>query len=161
MKNINKKIIIVALVFFVLAILSVIFSIGINPAKEKDNNPINQENIKNIIEDKGDKIILDSPKPNQKIKSPVKVTGSARGSWFFEASFPIFIVDWDGKIIGTGVAQAKGDWMTNEFVPFEANISYELESNVYSKKGAIILKKDNPSGLPENDDALEIPIEFE
>ena len=28
------------------------------------------------------------------------------------------------------------------------------------KRGSLILKKDNPSGMPEHDDALEIPIFF-
>ena len=71
---------------------------------------------------------------------------------------PISIVNWDGLIIGQGVAQAKGEWMTEGFVPFEANISFDKAT--YKNNGSIILQKDNPSGLPENDDALEIPIFF-
>jgi len=31
----------------------------------------------------------------------------------------------------------------------------------FSRRGALILQKDNPSGLPEHDDALEISIRFE
>ena len=30
----------------------------------------------------------------------------------------------------------------------------------FSRRGFLMLKKDNPSGLPEHDDALEIPIYF-
>ncbi|MCB9814403.1 YdcF family protein [Candidatus Nomurabacteria bacterium] len=105
-------------------------------------------------------IRVGSPQAGQVISSPVTVTGQARGSWFFEASFPLVVVDWDGLIIGTGFATADGDWMTEEFVPFTGTVSYDLATSTPYRRGAIILKKDNPSGLPENDDAVEIPIEF-
>ena len=105
-----------------------------------------------------DLIILESVHAGSYIESPVTITGKARGNWFFEASFPISIVNWDGLIIGQGIAQAQGEWMTEEFVPFEAKITFDQVT--YKNNGSIILQKDNPSGLPENDDALEIPIFF-
>jgi len=117
------------------------------------------EDIGNELE-KTDLIRLDWPRPNQAIQSPLTITGQARGNWFFEASFPVVVTDWDGKIIGQSIAQAKGDWMTSEFVPFEAKLTFTLDKNVYSNKGALILRKDNPSGLSEHDDALEIPVVF-
>ena len=107
---------------------------------------------------KADLIVLDSPRPNQTITSPLTVTGKARGYWFFEASFPVVLVDWDGRIIAQGIATAKGDWMTADFVPFEATLTFAVDKNAYSNRGALILKKDNPSGLPQNDDALEVPV---
>lgn len=112
------------------------------------------------IKSKSDKIVLESPAPYTTIESPVTLKGKARGNWFFEASFPINIVNWDGLIIGQGIATADGEWMTSEFVPFTASITYTEDANAYSQNGALILKKDNPSGLPEHDDALEIPIVF-
>ena len=154
MQNLNKNIIVVALMVFVLAISSVIF------VNDKSKDTVT-EIIVEPVENKSDKIILDTPKLNEKVNSPIKISGKARGAWFFEASFPVFVVDWDGRIIGQGIAEAKNDWMTEDFVPFEANISYVLDPDIYSKKGAIILKKDNPSGLSENDDALEIQIELQ
>lgn len=111
--------------------------------------------------EKQDLIRISSPRPNDTIKSPVTITGEARGYWFFEASFPVFVVDWDGRIIGQGIATAKSEWMVTDFVPFEANITFDVDPNIYSRKGSLILKKDNPSGLPEHDDALEIPVVFE
>jgi len=107
--------------------------------------------------DKADLIRLNSPLPNQVIKSPLTIKGQARGTWFFEASFPVILTNWDGLIIAQGIATAKSDWMTEEFVPFEAVLEFN-EQQSYSNRGALILKKDNPSGLPENDDALEIPV---
>ena len=96
------------------------------------------------------------------ISSPITITGEARGYWFFEASFPIIIVDWDGRIIAEHYATAEGDWMTEEFVPFTATVEFETPSAIgIINRGAIILKNDNLSGLPENDRALEIPIILE
>ena len=98
------------------------------------------------------------PKPNNEIVSPLTVTGQARGTWFFEASFPVVLTDWDGKIIASGIATAKEDWMTENFVPFEATLTFTKPA--YKNNGFLILKKDNPSGLPEFDQAYEIPISF-
>ncbi|MFA5996447.1 MAG: Gmad2 immunoglobulin-like domain-containing protein [Candidatus Paceibacterota bacterium] len=110
--------------------------------------------------DKSNLIRLTSPLPNAEISSPVTITGEARGNWYFEASFPVFLTDWDGKIIGQGIAEAQSGWMTADFVPFKATLSFDtaLISGQYSRSGTLILKKDNPSGLPEHDDALEIPV---
>ncbi len=110
---------------------------------------------------KDDLIRLNSPRPNQTIQSPLVITGEARGNWFFEASFPVVLVNWDGLIIAQGIATAKSDWMTTEYVPFEAKLDFTIDKNTYSNRGALILKKDNPSGLPEHDNALEVPIIFD
>ena len=107
-------------------------------------------------------IHLTSPLPNAEISSPLTLTGEARGTWYFEASFPVFLTDWDGKIIAQGIATAQGDWMTTAFVPFTATLTFTTAdiSGQYAKRGTLILKKDNPSGLPQYDDAVEIPIRF-
>lgn len=118
---------------------------------------------------KEDLIQVESPRAGEVISSPLTIKGEARGFWFFEASFPVILVDWDGRIIAQGIATAKSDpadggagWMTTEFVPFEAELKFEKPEFVgdFSKRGALIFKKDNPSGLPEHDDALEMPILF-
>jgi hypothetical protein len=92
------------------------------------------------------------------------ITGQARGSWFFEASFPVMLTNWDGLIIAEGIATAKGDWMTMDFVPFTATLSfvtpYANNQPTFMERGTLILQRDNPSGLPENDAALEIPVRF-
>ena len=117
-----------------------------------------------VVEDSGnaaqkaDLIRLASPLPNATVQSPLTITGEARGYWFFEASFPVVLVDWDGRILAQGIATAKDEWMTEEFVPFEATLTFTADPNAYSNRGALILQKDNPSGLPQNDDALEIPV---
>lgn len=115
------------------------------------------ENIGNELS-KADLIRIDSPRPNQIISSPVIIKGQARGNWFFEASFPVVLTNWDGLIIAQGIATAQSDWMTADFVPFVATLTFTVDKNTYNNKGTLILRKDNPSGLPEHDDTLEIPV---
>ena len=108
---------------------------------------------------KSNLIVLSKPELFEIITSPLTITGKARGTWFFEGSFPVILVNWDGLIIAQGVATAQGDWMTEGFVPFTATLKFEKPTN--GTAGTLILRKDNPSGLPEHDDALEVPIRFD
>lgn len=105
-------------------------------------------------------IKIDSPRPNQIISSPLKVTGEAVGYWFFEATFPVEIVDENNNKIAEHYAMATEEWMTNDFVNFETTIDFDLNENLFGKKGKLILKNDNPSGFESNVLSLEIPIVF-
>lgn len=103
-------------------------------------------------------IRVELPKTDEAITSPLTIKGSARGIWFFEASAPVSLTDWDGKIIAEGHITAQGEWMTENFVPFTGELTFTKPS--YGERGTLILKKDNPSGLPEFDDAIEVPVRF-
>ncbi len=109
------------------------------------------------VPDKSNLITVTDLAPNQKIKSPLTVHGKARGTWFFEASFPVRVADADGNILGSGVAEANGDWMTEDFVPFTVKVTFTKPA---TKEGSVTFLKDNPSGLPENEDALVVPVQF-
>lgn len=115
------------------------------------------ENIGNEFEMR-DLIRIDSPRPNQTITSPLTITGEARGYYFFEASFPVVLLDKDGEVLVEHFATAGSSWMTEEFVPFTATL--EFEKSASGEKGTLILKRDNPSDLPENDASLEVPVIF-
>jgi len=114
------------------------------------------EDIGNEIT-KTDEIRLNNPRPNQTIQSPLIVEGEAKGYWFFEGSFVIFLLNRDGNVIASTDAEAQGEWMTEEFVPFRAVLEFQMPS---TKVGLLLLQKENPSGLPENDDELVIPVVF-
>jgi len=113
-------------------------------------------------DDKSDLIVITSPIKDQIITSPLNLEGQARGYWFFEASAPVVLTDWDGRIIAESYITADGEWMTTDFVPFTGELEFEKpEFPEGLNYGFIIFKKDNPSGLPENDDALEFRVYFE
>jgi len=102
-----------------------------------------------------DEVLLTMPKLNQVVISPLIVEGQAGGNWFFEASFPIELIDDQGKVLGQGHVQALSDWMTSDFVPFKGEINYQVAATT---TGKLVLKRDNPSGLPQNDKKIEMPV---
>lgn len=105
-----------------------------------------------------DMIVVDLPFPGAVTGKEFSVIGKARGTWFFEASFPIELVDKDGKQLMVAVAQAQEEWMTTEFVPFKADFK---APESYIGPATLILKKDNPSGLAEYDASVSFPITIE
>jgi len=150
-----KKTLLIIIAVLIVAGLGIIWQL-----KSKQSVKVSGENIGNELE-KQDLIRLTNPQPNDIIKSPLVITGEARGSWFFEASFPVILTDWDGLIIAQGVAKAQSEWMTEDFVPFTATLLFKNPAYPKNKNnGSLILKKDNPSGLPAHNDALEISILF-
>ncbi len=102
-----------------------------------------------------DEVLVTNPKVNQAVNSPLTVEGQARGNWFFEASFPVELIDDQGNILGQSYVQAQSDWMTEKFVPFKGEINYQATATT---TGKLILKNDNPSGLPEYDKRIEMPV---
>jgi len=104
-----------------------------------------------------DVIRVDNPRPNQSIETPLFVAGQARGTWYFEADFPVKLFDGNDFLLGITPAHALGEWMTENFVPFSATLPFAVPS---TSKGRLVLEKDNPSGLPEYADELIIPVYF-
>jgi len=102
-------------------------------------------------------IQVENPKANELISSPLLVKGKARGSWYFEADFPVKLFDNNGFLLGVIPAQAQGNWMTEDFVDFKATLPFAVPS---TSRGKLVLEKDNPSGLPEHDDELTVPVNF-
>jgi hypothetical protein len=99
-----------------------------------------------------------SPTTGQTITSPVAIQGEAPGNWFFEGSFPIQVLNANNNVIGTGTAHAQGNWMTTGFVPFTASITFPPQTS--GLPGILKFNKDNPSGLPQNDQDFQLPIVF-
>lgn len=99
-----------------------------------------------------------TPQPNEVVTSPLQVTGKAVGGWYFEASFPVELRDANGNLVAQGIAQAQSNWMVPDFVVFVSTLTFEQPT---TPAGTLILRKDNPSGLPEFDQQFEVPVRFE
>lgn len=100
------------------------------------------------------RIQVSTPAPGATVPSTFTVSGKAVGGWYFEANFPYEVQDASGKKIAEGPVQAQGEWMTPEFVPF----SFQVAIPNYKGKATLILRNDNPSGLPENAASISIPL---
>lgn len=104
---------------------------------------------------KGVEIEVFKPERDSEAASPLTVIGRVPGNWSFEASFPIELVDADGTVLGRANAQIVGDWMTEELVPFTAEIEFEDSAAMNLR---LVLHKDNPSGLEANEDSVSVPL---
>lgn len=114
------------------------------------------------IDSISDKIIVNSPIANAIIHSPITISGQARGTWFFEGSFPVEIYDSNNKLLGSSVVNfnpksATDTWMTENFVDFEGEIKFSQSTTA---SGYLLFKKDNPSGNPELDESMKLMIKF-
>ncbi len=156
----NKKLVVVIVVSVIVAIF-----VGFLVVFRGDTDqalgtvPVNTEPVVPVVLDKSDVIIVTAPLSNATATSPLIISGKARGYWYFEASFPVKLYDSNGVLLGVAVAQAQSDWMTENFVPFIASLQFTPPTT--TQKGLLVLEKDNPSGLAEHDDAIQIPVRFE
>ncbi|NJY64271.1 hypothetical protein HC174_16130 [Salinimicrobium sp. CDJ15-81-2] len=101
-------------------------------------------------------INVEQPPKNATVSSPLKISGEAKGYWFFEASAPVRLVSQSGTILSERYISATGDWMTEYWVPFEAKLEFETRE----KRGYLIFNRANASGKPEHDRVLRIPVKF-
>lgn len=103
-------------------------------------------------------VSMTSPQSGANVGHTFDIAGQAPGQWFFEAQFPIQVRDPQDNIVGRATGSAQGDWMTEKLVAFKAMMRID---DAYHGPATLILMKDNPSGLPENDDSVTIPIVVE
>jgi hypothetical protein len=106
-----------------------------------------------------DLIVVESPAPGAVIESPLSIRGRARGTLYFEGDFPIVLEDAVGNVVVNSFVTAQGEWMTKEFVPFAAELSFTTPDR--GGRGTLIFRKDNPTDRPELDDAAAIPVFFQ
>src|SRR3989344_4113979 len=138
-------------------LLSVIAIVVLGFFYYRSQSNISSSIVNDFVNQKSDLIVVDNPRPNQVVTSPLEISGKARGTWFFEADFPVRLYDGEGQEIAVGIAKAQGEWMTEEFVPFMATLTFETP---LADKGELVFEKSNPSDLPENADSLRIPVKF-
>lgn len=165
----NTSIKIVAIII-ILVVVGFSFKLINDKYELKDNNSTVTEGENNFDPNKepvikptyvnasDDLIQVELPYPGAVTGKEFKIIGKARGFWFFEASFPVELRTLDGNILGGGVATAQGDWMTEDFVNFTAEMQ---TPSAFTGPAILVLKKDNPSGLPENDAWISFPITVE
>ncbi len=145
----KKSIIFTIIILIIITLLVLIFDIG----RKEVKTPENDINATSTV---GMPIVVNNIKDNQIVSNPIKIFGKARGNWFFEASFPIQLVDADGNILASTAAKADGDWMTTDFVNFSAELSYTKSTS--TRRALLVLNKDNPSGNPDFDQSIFIPV---
>lgn len=102
-------------------------------------------------------VIVEALPANAHITSPMVLHGKALGSWFFEASFPVRVLDATGNIVAEMQARADADWQTPDYVPFTVTLTFAPPQ---TESGFVEFAKDNPSGLPDLDASVRVPVQF-
>lgn len=115
-----------------------------------NTSPVDTSNIIN------DLINVDL-KDDDSIKNLSIIKGEARGYYYFEASFPVKLETLDGKILKTYIVQAKDNWMTEEYVPFDFVLDF---TDIDETEANLVFEKSNPSGLPENDFRYSVRVKL-
>jgi hypothetical protein len=149
----NKIVKYIAIIFAVIIIVLLGILIFVKPAQKPEQGPEPGA----FVSPNGHLVIYE-PNQTEVISSPVTIMGHVTGGgWFFEATFPVKIIDADGTILGQGPAQARGEWTSTGTVPFAATIPFTAP---HSATGMIVFSKDNPSGLPQNNESFSVPVRF-
>jgi len=149
--------------FVILAlVLIVLFVKNTNPKSQPPTSnpeptPITQKQP-TTSPDMSDQIKITSPTIDQVISSPLTITGQALGKWFFEGQFMVYVFDGNKKRLADTQTNAKGDWMSPEFIPFTATIKFDKPA---TPNGFLVFERNNPSNLPQNNAQFVMPIKFQ
>ncbi len=102
-------------------------------------------------------LVITSPKPNEEISSPLKITGYVNGdSWIaFEGQAGIVkLLDSEEREITSNILTAVSEW-TTLLVYFETNLEFQIAKD---EDGTILFLNENPSGLPEKNKEFRLPV---
>lgn len=151
----NKHILII--IIFIIGILLGSFMLfkpkAIAPIVEKSNSPVVEKEIC-----QHENLCVEYPKAGQVVSGTILLKGKAR-KWYFEASFPVRLIDASGKEVLAVPVQAQGEWMTVEFVPFETTIT--IPASAVKGNAMLVFTEDNPAGDEERGrpvESVSIPI---
>lgn len=103
-------------------------------ANEAELEPAGQEAYGLTLEELSD---------GAEVTSPLEISGSASGLWYFEGDFPIELVGENDQVIAQSYVSAQGDWMTEEQVPFTGTIEFDVSEPT---NATLVLLEDDPSG---------------
>jgi len=129
----------------------------LNKACQSTQSPGSNCAVYTYTSPKGVTIRIFSPAKNATVASPIAIIGEVPGNWSSEAQFPVRLVGSGGAVVTSTTAHVLGNWQTSELVPFSAQLTFTA---ALPGTGQVVLAKDNPSGLPINDDSVTIPIKF-
>lgn len=100
---------------------------------------------------------VSAPLVGARTKSPITVTGIAPNDWFFEASFPVTLVDENNQTLAQAPAQAQSDWTVQGPIQFKAELSFLV---LQETRATLVLQEDMP-GENATPREVRVPVVLE
>jgi hypothetical protein len=97
-----------------------------------------------------------APTVGARVQSPLTVSGVAPGDWYFEAVFPLQLMDADGKVVAEAPARAQTDWTAPGDKAFTGELSFDVRVET---PAVVILQEDMPgeeAGAPPRE--VRVPV---
>ena len=145
------------LISIVIFILVLAFTLFVNLFFNKKQNSSVNDSVLTTKDKSGIEVL--SPKPNEIISSPLKITGYVNGGgWIgFEAEVGVVkLFDSRDNELGLAILTAKGEWMQVK-IDFETKLEFKMPED---SQGKLVFYNENPSGEPERNRTFIIPIKF-
>ncbi len=101
-----------------------------------------------------DDIEIEAPLAGARISSPLRASGTADNSWYYEAVFPARLMNRDGTVIAEAPAIAASDWMREGAVPFNIEMAFTVEEET---PASLVLEEDAP-GEDRTPRHVRIPV---
>ncbi len=153
MTKVNKIFLILCLVILV---GTSIFALFVVLSPHKVNNILPQNNNEPSI---NSGLEVFSPKPNDVVSSPLKITGVVKGDGWtgFEGQVGrVTLQDSTGKELASAPLTATTEW-TQLPTHFEANVTFNKGQ---ATSGKLIFHNENASGDPKKEKTFIIPVTF-
>ena len=90
----------------------------------------------------GELAVVDAPAAGARVTSPLTITGTAPGNWYFENQFPVRLVDAQGVVLAESPAIPRINWTENaDPKQFDAMILFAVTQDT---PATLILEEDMP-----------------
>lgn len=103
-------------------------------------------------------IVVRTPKENDTIVSPVRLSGTVSGSdWpvFEGQAGTVDLLDSEGNVLTSGILTVSGN---DKSTDFETVLSFSVSDEV---PGTLVFRNENPSGLPEKEKEFRVLVILE
>ncbi len=146
-KDMKKEILLV--IILAIIIVALLGFLMLMPAKStKTGQAPNVEDIQII-----------SPKANEEVSSPLKITGMVNGNGWagFEGQVgTVKLLDSSGKELAIGILTATTEWTT---LPTNFGTTLTFQASA-PQSGSLVFHNENPSGLPDKNKEFVLPIKL-
>jgi len=89
----------------------------------------------------GDLAVVDAPVAGARVTSPLTVTGTAPGNWYFENQFPVRLVDAQGAVLAEDPATPRVSWTDPGDKQFDATLTFSVTQDT---PATLVLEEDMP-----------------